>query len=218
MTPTPNEESVLLIISAASGTGKSSLSRALVESSEGTVLSVSHTTREIRRNEIEGKDYYFVGDDEFQRMIEAGEFVEYAKVYDHYYGTSRTSIEQHLNSGENVLLEIEWQGARQVVELFPSAVRVFLLPPSIESLRKRLRSRGRDSGNTIEARLAAAVNDIKNCFDYDYLILNDQFDSALSDLKTLLPGSTGTIRPIPAGLLGELGIVSGEFDESVKSC
>ena len=218
MTPTPNEESVLLIISAASGTGKSSLSRALVESSDSTVLSVSHTTREIRRNEVDGKDYFFIDDDEFQRMIAAGEFVEYAKVYDHYYGTSRTSIEQHLNSGENVLLEIEWQGARQVVELFPSTVRVFLLPPSIQSLRNRLRSRGRDSGDTIEARLAAAVNDIKNCFDYDHLILNDRFDAALSDLKTLLPGSTGTIRPIPAGLLGELGIFDGEFDTSVKNC
>ena len=218
MTPTPNVESVLLIISAASGTGKSSLSRALVESSDSTVLSVSHTTREIRRNEVEGKDYYFVDDDEFQRMIAAGEFVEHAKVYDHYYGTSRKSIEQHLNSGENVLLEIEWQGARQVVELFPSAVRVFLLPPSIRSLRNRLRGRGRDSGDTIEARLAAAVNDIKNCFDYDHLILNDQFDAALSDLKTLLPGSTGTIRPIPAGLLGELGVVDGKFDKSVKNC
>ena len=218
MTPTQKEESVLLIISAASGTGKSSLSRALVESSDSTVLSVSHTTREIRRNEVDGKDYYFIGDDEFQRMIEAGELVEHAKVYDHYYGTSRTSIEQHLNSGENVLLEIEWQGARQVVELFPSTVRVFLLPPSIQSLRNRLRSRGRDSGDTIEARLAAAVNDIKNCFDYDHLILNDRFDAALSDLKTLLPGSTGTIRPIPAGLLGELGIVDGEFDTSVKNC
>ena len=207
MTPTQKEESVLLIISAASGTGKSSLSRALVESSENTVLSVSHTTREIRQNEVDGKDYHFIGGDEFQRMIEAGDFVEHAKVYGHYYGTSRLSIEQHLNSGENVLLEIEWQGAKQVVELFPSAVRVFLLPPSIRSLRNRLHSRGRDSGDTIEARLAAAVNDIKNCFDYDYLILNDQFDSALSDLKTLLPGSTGTIRPIPAGLFRKLGVV-----------
>ena len=218
MTPTQKEESVLLIISAASGTGKSSLSRALVESSDSTVLSVSHTTREIRRNEVDGKDYFFIGDDEFQRMIAAGEFVEHAKVYDHYYGTSRKSIEQHLNSGENVLLEIEWQGARQVVELFPSAVRVFLLPPSIQSLRNRLRSRGRDSGDTIEARLAAAVNDIKNCFDYDHLILNDQFDAALTDLKTLLPDSTGTIRPIPAGLFGELGVVDREFDKSVKNC
>ena len=218
MTPTKKEQSVLLIISAASGTGKSSLSRALVESSQRTVLSVSHTTREIRRNEVNGKDYHFIGDDEFQRMIEAGDFVEYAKVYGHYYGTSRTLIEQHLNSGVNVLLEIEWQGARQVVQLFPSAVRVFLLPPSIHSLRNRLCNRGRDSGETIEARLATAVNDIKNCFDYDYLIFNDQFDAALSDLKTLLPGNTGTIRPIPAGLFGELGVVDGEYEKFVRNC
>ena len=131
-------ESVLLVISAASGVGKSSLARALVETSERIVLSVSHTTREIGENEVNGRDYHFVTEHEFKRMIEAGEFLEYAKVYDNYYGTSREAVVRELESGNNVILEIDWQGAQQVETRFPSVIKIFVLPPSIEALRLSL--------------------------------------------------------------------------------
>ena len=193
-------ESVLLVISAASGVGKSSLARALVETSERIVLSVSHTTREIGENEVNGRDYHFVTEHEFKRMIEAGEFLEYAKVYDNYYGTSREAVVRELESGNNVILEIDWQGAQQVETRFPSVIKIFVLPPSIEALRNRLMSRGRDSDSTIERRLAAAMDDMKHCIDYDHLVLNDDFDKALSDFRNLLPGGSGNVRPIPDNL------------------
>ena len=190
-------ESVLLVISAASGVGKSSLARALVETSERIVLSVSHTTRKIGENEVDGREYHFVTEHEFKRMIEAGEFLEYAKVYDNYYGTSREVVMRELESGKNVILEIDWQGAQQVETRCPSLIKIFLLPPSIEALRSRLMGRGRDTDSTIERRLAAAMDDMKHCVDYDYLVLNDDFDKALCDVQNLLPGGSGNVRPIP---------------------
>ena len=140
-------------------------------------------------------------------MIARGEFVEHAKLYGNYYGTSRSIIENLLNSGNNVVLEIDWQGADQVVMHYPSAIRVFLLPPSIEELKIRLMLRGRDSESSINQRLSSAIEDMKNCLSYDYLILNDDFDAALSDLKSLLPGNIARARTIGDNLLQHLGVV-----------
>ena len=201
------EQPVLMIVSAASGTGKSSLTRALVAADPRTVLSISHTTREIRGKEKNGIDYFFVSETEFEDMIARGEFVEHAKLYGSYYGTSRSMIENLLNSGNNVVLEIDWQGADQVVMHYPSAIRVFLLPPSIEELKSRLMLRGRDSESSINQRLSSAIEDMKNCLSYDYLILNDDFDAALSDLKSLLPGNIARARTIGDKLLQRLGVV-----------
>ncbi len=192
--------SALLVISAASGAGKSSLARALVDESERIVLSVSHTTRGISENEVDGREYHFVTEQEFERMIDAGEFLEYAKVYDNYYGTSRETVMRELESGNNVILEIDWQGARQVEKKFPSVIKVFVLPPSVEALKDRLMGRGRDSDTTVEKRLAAAMDDMQQCVDYDHLVLNDDFNQALSDIRNLLPGGSGIVRPIPENL------------------
>lgn len=199
-------ESALLVISAASGAGKSSLAQALVENSERIVLSVSHTTREISENEVDGREYHFVSEQEFKRIIEAGEFLEYAKVYDNYYGTSRKTVMRELESGNSVILEIDWQGAKQVETRFPSVIKVFILPPSIEALKERLMGRGRDSHTTVERRLAAAMDDMQYCVDYDYLVLNDDFDEALSDIRNLLPGGSGIVRPIPENLMEKFNI------------
>lgn len=198
---------VLMIVSAASGTGKSSLTRALVSADAGTVLSISHTTREMRGKEKNGVDYFFVDAAEFEVMIERGEFVEYAELYGCYYGTSRSMIENLLSSGNNVVLEIDWQGADQVMLHYPNAIRVFLLPPSIEALRSRLLLRGRDSESSINQRLSLAIEEMKNCLTYDYLILNDDFYVALDHLKSLLPGNSGHPTAIPDSLLQRLGIV-----------
>ena len=199
-------ESALLIISAASGVGKSSLARALVAQSERTVLSVSHTTRKIGEHEVDGRDYHFVTEHEFSHMIEAGEFLEHAKLYGNHYGTSRKVVSRELEAGNNVVLEIDWQGAHQVQRSFPAVIKVFILPPSIDTLRSRLIGRGRDSDNTIEHRMAAAMDDMKHCVDYDHLVLNDDFQKALEDLQNLLPGGSGTVRPIPECIMKKLGI------------
>lgn len=199
---------IILIVSAASGTGKSSLTKALVKSERSTVLSVSHTTRERRRNEVDGQDYFFISSQVFQKMVATGHFAEFAKVYDHYYGTSRKTIEDNLNSGFSVVLDIDWQGAEQVARQFDCAVRVFLLPPSIMTLKKRLINRKRDSEEVIRARLEMAIDDMKHCVEFDHIVLNDQFNAALEDLRALLPGHGGKVRPLPEDLLASLGITA----------
>ncbi len=202
----PNKDPVILIVAAASGTGKSSLSKALVKSEPDVVLSISHTTRQMGRNEVDGQDYFFISEQTFLKMVETGNFVEYAEVYGHYYGTSRQTIEDCLSSGVSVVLDIDWQGAQQVASQFDSAVRVFLLPPSIATLRSRLVKRNRDSGETIKERMRMAIDDMKHCVEFDHVILNDNFNVALQDLKALLPGTAATPRPLPEGLLKKLGI------------
>ena len=199
---------IVLVVSAASGTGKSSLTQALVKSESRAVLSVSHTTRERRANEVDGVNYFFVSVQAFNKMVEVGHFVEHASVYDHYYGTSRKTIEDNLRSGLSVVLDIDWQGAQQVASQFDCAVRVFLLPPSISTLRSRLINRKRDSADEIQTRLEAAIEDMQHCFEFDHLILNDNFNLALADLRALLPGHSGVIRPLPNGLFDKLGIAT----------
>ena len=199
---------VILIIAAASGTGKSSLARALVQSEPSVVLSVSHTTRKIGRGEVDGREYFFISEQTFKKMAQAGHFAEYAKVYDHYYGTSKKTITDNLESGLSVVLDIDWQGAQQVASQFKCAQRVFLLPPSIHTLRTRLVKRKRDPEKAIQSRLQMVIEDMKHYTEFDHVILNDNFDAALQDLKSLLPGHSGITRPLPENLLERLGIAA----------
>ena len=197
---------ILLIIAAASGTGKSSLAQALVATEPKVALSVSHTTRDIRTGERDGRDYHFVTEGDFKRMIDQNQFIEYAQVYGHFYGTSRKTIEDSLNAKVSMILDIDWQGAKQVKTNFDSAVSVFLLPPSLDALQERLINRKRDSEETIQQRLAVAIEDMRHFVEFDYIVLNDCFESALSDLKKLLKGHKSGIRPLPHGLLNLLCI------------
>jgi guanylate kinase len=175
----------LYIISAPSGAGKTSLVKALLERLSGVVVSVSHTTRAPRAGEQDGVDYHFLDKVEFERLVEGGEFLEHAQVFDNYYGTRRATVLERLEADEDVILEIDWQGARQVSAAFPQAVRIFILPPSREALRERLTTRGQDSDEVISRRMADAINEMGHYGEYDYLIFNDDFDVALAELEAL---------------------------------
>jgi guanylate kinase len=175
----------LYIISAPSGAGKTSLVKALLEKLAGVSVSVSHTTRPARPGEQDGVDYHFVAKAEFERLAAGDEFLEHAQVFDNYYGTRRTAVLEKLESGGDVILEIDWQGARQVYKAFPQAVRVFILPPSREALRERLAGRGQDSEEVINRRMADAVSEMSHYDEFDYLVFNDDFDTALGELMAL---------------------------------
>jgi guanylate kinase len=181
MTPTLSE-GVLYIVSAPSGAGKTSLVKALLKSNPAIRLSVSYTTRPPRPGETDGRDYHFVGRQQFEEMLAAGEFLEHAEVYGNFYGTSKGSIGRDLNAGHDILLEIDWQGAEQVTQHFPESASIFILPPSFSALRTRLAGRGQDSDEVIERRLAAAAHDVAHAEAFDYIIVNDDFDHALQDL------------------------------------
>ncbi len=185
----------LLILSAPSGAGKTSLARALVDSGNSTVLSVSHTTRAPRPGEVEGKDYYFVDRETFLQMVARDEFLEYAEVFGNSYGTSRPAVEAMLESGLNVILDIDWQGARKVRRLMPQALSIFVLPPSVQELRARLNSRGQDSDTVIEQRMQQAINEMTHYHEYERVIVNEDFASALDDLKKLVEGNEGGQSP-----------------------
>jgi guanylate kinase len=177
----------LYILSAPSGAGKSSLLRALLDTVGDTVaVSVSHTTRKPRPGEIDGRDYHFVGPATFQAMVEAGAFLEHARVFDNHYGTSRPAVEQQLLAGQDVILEIDWQGARLVRELMPESTGIFILPPSREALRERLQGRGQDDDAVIERRMRDAISEMSHYDEYDYLVINDVFERALEDLVAIL--------------------------------
>ena len=175
----------LYIISAPSGAGKTSLVKALLEKLADVTVSVSHTTRAARPGEQDGADYHFVAREEFERLAAADEFLEHAQVFDNYYGTRRATVLEKLDSGADVILEIDWQGARQVYRAFPEAVRVFILPPSREALRERLTGRGQDSEEVINRRMADAVSEMSHYDEFDYLIFNDDFATALEELVAL---------------------------------
>lgn len=175
----------LLIVSAPSGAGKSSLVKALLERDPAIRLSISYTTRSPRPGEIDGVHYHFVNREGFQKCLERGEFLESAEVYGNYYGTSQPWIEAERAAGRDILLEIDWQGAAQVRRLVPDAISLYILPPSLEELANRLRGRGTDADEVIARRLAAAREDISHCLEFDYLVVNDQFDTALDDLLAI---------------------------------
>jgi guanylate kinase len=172
----------LFILTAPSGAGKTSLVRALLAHDPWVRLSISYTTRAPRPGEEDGRDYHFVSLPQFVQMQAAGEFLESAEVYGNYYATSESWIRNALAAGDDVLLEIDWQGAAQVRLLFPEAVGVFIVPPSLEVLQHRLVGRGQDSAEVVACRLAAAREDISHVGEFDYVIINDDFDTALADM------------------------------------
>ena len=176
----------LYIISAPSGAGKTSLVKALCEQQTGIRVSVSHTTRSMRPGEQNGEDYWFIDQAEFSRKQQEGDFLESAQVFDNYYGTSRSAVEELLQDGVDVILEIDWQGARQVRELMPGHISIFILPPSREALASRLQNRGQDTEAVIARRMQDAKEEISHYNEYDYLIINDDFEEALSELGSVI--------------------------------
>ena len=175
----------LLTVSAPSGAGKTSLVKALVDCSKQLQVSVSHTTRAMRPGEIDGVNYHFIDHSQFQQMLAEDGFLEHAEVFGNYYGTSKTWLDQTLASGIDVILEIDWQGAQQVVTILPETVSIFILPPSKAALRERLTDRGQDDESIIDQRMAQANSEMSHHSEADFLIINDQFDVALYDLKAL---------------------------------
>lgn len=176
----------LFIITAASGAGKTSLIKALLAKDEHLKLSISHTTRNPRPSELNGVDYHFVDDATFLRMLGEAQFLESAEVHDARYGTSQTAVEAPLKDGSDVILEIDWQGAAQVRRLYPHAISIFVLPPSIEALERRLNGRGQDSAEVISKRVAAARTEMRHVGEFDYVTINDDFDVALQDITAII--------------------------------
>ena len=176
----------LFAVAAPSGAGKSSLVKALLELDSRLAVSVSHTTRAPRGQDQDGREYWFVDEVQFRAMVERGEFFEWAQVHGRLYGTSRRAIEERLRGGEDVVLEIDWQGALQIKQLFGHAVLIFILPPSWEELSQRLNRRGEDPADVIARRLANARNEVAQARHFDFVIINSLFETALFDLKTVV--------------------------------
>ena len=190
----PRRSGKLFVVSAPSGAGKTSLVHALVAQRPHLVVSVSYTTRRPRANEVEGREYFFVSPEEFQRLVRAGAFLEHAQVFDNFYGTGAAQVRAHLTAGRDVLLEIDWQGARQVRRALPECVTIFILPPSRSSLEERLNARRTDSPETIARRLREAVDDMAHYAEFDYVIVNDRFEQALGELASVLEGHAEALR------------------------
>nr|ADI21495.1 guanylate kinase [uncultured myxobacterium HF0070_11L13] len=178
-----------IVVSAASGTGKTSLCVRLLQTLSHVERSISYTTRAPRGEEVDGRDYYYVEDNEFDRMVQADEFLEWADVFGKKYGTGEAAVRKQLDAGVDVLLDIDVQGGLQVQERLPEAVLIFLLPPSMDELRRRLINRATDAPDEIERRLSEASNEMQQCRNYDYLVLNDDFDKAASDLRSIIVGA-----------------------------
>ncbi|NJA08354.1 MULTISPECIES: guanylate kinase [Methylomonas] len=176
----------LYIVSAPSGAGKTSLVKRLTAELDGLTVSISHTTRPMRVGEQNGVDYFFVSLDEFKAMIERQAFLEHAQVFDNFYGTAQRTVELALADGTDVILEIDWQGAQQVRNMLPDSESIFVLPPSIEILKQRLRGRGQDTEETIARRMQDAVTEISHYPEFDYLVVNDDFETALNQLKSIV--------------------------------
>ncbi len=179
----------LYVVAAPSGAGKTTLVRMLLESEQGVHLSISYTTRAPRPGEVDGREYHFVDVEKFRGMIDRHEFLEWAEVHGNFYGTSKKWIADQLATGADVLLEIDWQGAQQVRKLFPQAIGIFILPPSMEELTRRLTGRGTDSVEVIERRLAAAQAEMRHVGEFDYVIINDLLERALEDLRAVVRAS-----------------------------
>ena len=179
----------LFVFAAPSGAGKTTLVHAVVKKHPELRFSISYTTRNPRENEAHGADYLFVSKEEFMRLRDEGEMLEYAEVFDNYYASSRSQVEKHLADDRNVILEIDWQGAQQVRESMPECVTIFILPPSVEELERRLRDRRTDAPEVIERRLRDALSDMSHWGEFDYVIINDDLNQAISDLEDVLAGN-----------------------------
>jgi guanylate kinase len=194
-------------MSAPSGGGKTSLIQALLERDDRITLSVSHTTRPPRPGEINGVHYYFVDEETFQKLIAEGAFLEYATVFGHHYGTGRDAVSRRLQQGFDVMLDIDWQGARQVKQSFPDCRSIFILPPSLDELKNRLAKRGQDSAEVISKRMLQARSEIAHGSEFDYIVINDDFAAALEDIHSIVrlgrPARRGQKKRI-AFLLAEL--------------
>ncbi|QSP95931.1 guanylate kinase [Marinobacter salinisoli] len=180
------DQGTLYVISAPSGAGKTSLVAAMLKADSKLGVSVSHTTRPMRSGEQDGVNYHFVERELFEAMIARGDFLEHADVFGNYYGTSQVWVRETLASGQDVILEIDWQGAEQVRRLMPECVSIFIVPPSPEVLRERLTGRGTDAPDVVERRLAEASEECRHALAFDYLVVNDQFDEALADLLAIV--------------------------------
>lgn len=178
----------LFVVSAPSGAGKTSLVKALLQRLPELRVSTSHTTRPARPNEEQGREYFFVDNDAFDRLVAQGAFLEHARVFDNQYGTSRQQLQDKLDAGHDVILEIDWQGARQVRAAMPGCRSIFILPPSVEALRQRLTNRRTDSQAVIERRLADAISDMSHLGEFDYVVVNDDFERAVADLARIVQG------------------------------
>ena len=204
---TPSMRGKLFVVAAPSGAGKTSLVKALLERIPRLQMSVSHTTRPRRTKEEHGREYFFVGVPDFEHLVAEGEFLEHARVFDNLYGTARAPVEARLAQGEDIVLEIDWQGARQVRAAMPDCVTIFILPPSREALEKRLRSRATDSSEVIARRLRDAVSDMSHWREFDYVVVNDDFERAVGDLMAIVTAGSQQLaagRPELAPLLERL--------------
>jgi len=180
-----SSQGILYTVSAPSGAGKTSLVKALIEQDNQLQVSISHTTRPIRPGELDGTNYHFVDRQEFEDMLNQSLFLEHAEVFGNYYGTSQAWVNEQLDNGIDVILEIDWQGAEQIRKQIPASRSIFVLPPSRAALEERLRSRGQDDDEIIARRMAEAVNEMSHYCMADYLVINDDFDTALTDLATI---------------------------------
>ena len=186
--PRKDNSGQLFVISAPSGAGKTSLVRALMEGSNTTGVAISHTTRARRPEETDGINYHFVPKTEFTAMVDRGEFLEWATVFEHLYGTSTSAVNLILSQGKHLILEIDWQGAAQVRHKLPDTQSIFIFPPSLRALRDRLLNRAQDDAETVDKRMSAAFEELSHWHEFDYLIVNDQFDTALAELEAVVAG------------------------------
>ena len=182
----PSTTGSLYVIAAPSGAGKTSLVKSLLECTEKLAVSVSHTTRAARPGEVNGEHYHFVDVASFEKMRDADQFLEHARVFDNYYGTSRQAVDSLLESGTDVILEIDWQGAQQTRQLYPECCGIFILPPSRQALEDRLRARGQDGDTVIERRMQDAITEMSHYREFNYLVVNDDFDEALAILRSII--------------------------------
>ena len=181
-----NRKGLLLVVSGPSGAGKGTICKALLNKNDQIKLSVSATTRKPRNGEVHGVNYFFIEKEEFTKMIENGEFLEYAQIYDNFYGTPKAAIIECLEKGQDVILEIEMQGARQIKEVYPEGVFIFVLPPSLEELKSRIVGRGTDTQEEIEKRFSCAFEEINQIVNYDYFIVNEDIEKSVSDVEAII--------------------------------
>jgi len=209
MTLNPAIPGHLYVIAAPSGAGKTSLVRALLAQESSLRFSISYTTRKQRSAEQHGRDYFFVDKVTFEAMVAKGEFLEHAQVFDNYYGTSKTQVNELLSQGANVILEIDWQGAQQVRNVMPDCRSIFILPPSREELERRLRGRGTDTEEVIQRRLRDAVSDMSHWTEFDYVVINNDFEKALAELKSIVQQQGEALRSSRAELKAWIAALVG---------